>query len=136
MKWTAALLGTNRVLPMLLRVEAREVSAYAADPEARLRRPITGGGSVMPDPTGGGFVGTADDPKDALPTTGRLVYRDGSPAANVLLNLVACHAFETKRFRNGDYTPKTIFLVTQHRVTTTTKDGAFTFLPEKCMGVG
>ena len=35
MKWATAVLGTSRVLPVLLWMEAREIGAYAADPEAR-----------------------------------------------------------------------------------------------------
>ncbi len=34
-QWLARLLGTGRVVPLLLRGEAREISTYAADPEAR-----------------------------------------------------------------------------------------------------
>ena len=34
-KWTAGLLGTSRVLPMLLKAEARELITYGADPEAQ-----------------------------------------------------------------------------------------------------
>ena len=34
-RWVAGLFGTSRIVPILLRTEAREVSAYAADPEAR-----------------------------------------------------------------------------------------------------
>ena len=35
MGWAARLLGTGRVLPFLLRLEAREMKAYSSDPEAR-----------------------------------------------------------------------------------------------------
>ena len=35
MRLGARLFGTSRVLPLLLRIEAKEVNAYAADPEAR-----------------------------------------------------------------------------------------------------
>ncbi len=34
MQWAARRFGTHRVLPVMLRTEAKEVSAYAADPEA------------------------------------------------------------------------------------------------------
>ena len=34
-RWAAARFGTHRVLPLLLRAEAREVNAYATDPEAK-----------------------------------------------------------------------------------------------------
>ena len=33
--WTARLIGTKRVLPVLLRLEAKELDAYVRDPEAR-----------------------------------------------------------------------------------------------------
>ena len=35
LKWSARTLGTRRVLPVLLRIEADEIGAYMADPEAR-----------------------------------------------------------------------------------------------------
>ena len=35
MGWAARLFGTGRVLPLLLRLEAKEMEAYRADPEAR-----------------------------------------------------------------------------------------------------
>ena len=35
LRWSAALFGTGRVLPIVLRAEDREVSTYAADPEAQ-----------------------------------------------------------------------------------------------------
>lgn len=35
LKWAARLVGTRRVLPVLLRLEAREMEAYSADPDAQ-----------------------------------------------------------------------------------------------------
>ena len=34
-KWAAGVFGTGRMVPILLRTEAREINAYAADPEAQ-----------------------------------------------------------------------------------------------------
>ena len=52
--WAARRFGLVRVIPMLLRGEARDISAYASDPEARGHR--AGGASPLPhvESAGGG----------------------------------------------------------------------------------
>lgn len=58
---------------------------------------------------------------------GRLVYGDGTPAVGVLVHLAVGRPVEVRVFRNGEYTDKTVYLVTKHDFTGTDADGRFRF---------
>jgi len=58
---------------------------------------------------------------------GRLVYLDETPAGSVTIHLAVGRAVDVRVFRNGEFTDQTVFLVTQHSLTTTDEEGAFRF---------
>jgi len=72
-----------------------------------------------------------DAPREAerLVSQGRLLYEDGAPAVDVVLNLAVGRPLKTRVWRNGDYPAKTIWLVTLVVSTKTGPKGEFSFPP-------
>ncbi|HEX5135384.1 MAG TPA: hypothetical protein VFY93_00295 [Planctomycetota bacterium] len=92
----------------------------------------------------GGDATTAEDPADGVdaapardraapetPVSGRLVYLDDTPAVGVTIHLAVGRGVDVRVFRNGEFTDQTVFLVTQHSLTTTDGDGVFRFRVER-----
>jgi len=111
----------------------------------RARRTEAAPPALAVDPAGGEAQGGGGDRVTRAATPGRgrapagsralpevrarLVYEDGTAAAQVLLHLAVGRPIETTRFRNHEYPMQTVWLVTQLLETVTDAEGRFAFPP-------